>query len=180
MRFPIPAALPAIAIALIALAGCGGNDSGTGEDPPDDFAITVEHSDGSVPPPAHVQWRLAVDETGQGILDYVPDYPGDGVPTFTAQFDVDPGAVDDLYSALAKRDLLRDLDPDPDPPIGGATESATVTADGKTFEIPAFADGAAPLAPLERQIHRLAPRQVWDDFAKRREAYAAKRYDAAS
>jgi hypothetical protein len=180
MRLPIPAALPAIAIALIALAGCGGNGSGTGDDPPDDFAITVEHSDGSIAPPAHVQWRLAVDETGQGILEYAPDYPGDGVPTFTAQFDVDPGAVDDLYAALTEQDLLRDLDPAPDPPIGGATESAIVTADGRTVEIPAFTDGAAPLAPLERQIHRLAPRQVWDDFSKRREAYAAERYGAAS
>ena len=178
MRFPIPAVLPVIAIAL-ALAGCGGG-SEPGDEPPEDFAITIEHSDGRVTPPAHAEWRLAVDETGQGILEYTPDYPGDGVPTFTAQFDVDPGAIDDLYTALAERDLLRDLEPEPDPPIGGATESATVTADGRTFEIPAFADGAAPLAPLERQIHRLAPRQVWDDFAERRETYAAERYDADS
>lgn len=178
MRFPIPAVLPAIAIAL-ALAGCGGG-SEPGDEPPEDFAITIEHTDGSVAPPAHAEWRLAVDETGQGILEYTPDYPGDGVPTFTAQFDADPGAIDDLYTALARRDLLRDLEPGADPPIGGATESATVTADGRTFEIPAFADGSARLAPLERQIHRLAPRQVWDDFADRRETYAAERYDADS
>ena len=177
MRFPIPALPPVIAIALIALAGCGEGPE-PGDEPPADFAIVVEHSDGSVPPPAHAEWRLAVDETGQGTLEYTPDYPGDGVPTFTAQFDAQPGAMDDLYSAMAKRDLLRDLEPDPDPPIGGATESATVTADGHTYEVPAFSDGSAPLAPLERQIHRLAPRQVWDDFAERRQTYAAEHYDA--
>lgn len=180
MRIPIPAVLPVIAIALTALAGCGGADSGP-DGPPEDFAIAVEHSDGSLAPPAHVQWRLTVDGTGQGTLEYVPDYPGDGVPTFTAQFDVDAGALDDLYAALDERDLLRDIEPAADPPIGGATESATVTADGRTFEIPAYADSGPPLAPLERQIHRLAPRSVWDDFAERREAYAAERYgDPAS
>ncbi len=178
MRFRSPAAGPAIATVILAIlfaTGCG-SAGGDSTDPPDDFAITVEHSDGSVPPPAHVQWRLAVDETGQGILDYTPDYPGDGVPTFTAQFDVETTTVDDLYAALEKRDLLRNQDEASDPPVGGASDSATVTADGETYEIPAFTDEGAPLAPLERQIHRLVPRQVWNDFDKRREAYVEKRY----
>lgn len=179
MRLTIPALTPVIAVALIASAGCGGDEPGP-VTAPEDFAITIEHSDGSVAPPAHVQWRLEVDETGQGTLAYTPDYPGSGVPTFTAQFDVEAGARDELYAELAERDLLRNLEPADDPPIGGSSDSAAVTADGDTYEIPAWTDDGAPLATLKRRIHRLAPAEVWDDFEQRRRDYAAKRYEAPS
>lgn len=165
----------AAALMLILLAGCGGGNEGA--DPPDDFAITVDYADGSVPPPFHVEWTLTVDRDGQGTLDYTPDYPGDGVPTYTAQFDVEAAVIADLYNGLVDNDLLRSQDPATDTPVGGPTETATVTADGETYEIPAYADGIAPLQPVEGQIHRLVPKEVWNDFAQRRKAYEQRRYD---
>lgn len=156
------------------LAACGVGDDLA--QPPGDFAITVEFADGSVPPPDHVQWTLTVDDDGQGTLAYSPDYPGADVPTFRAQFDVESAAMTGLYEGLADNDLLGDQDQGDDAPIGGPSESATVTADGDAFAIPAYADGGVPLQPVERQIHQLVPRQVWNDFEKRREAYADRRY----
>jgi hypothetical protein len=175
MRLPrLPTAVLAAAL-LALLAGCGdgGDDTTTA---PADFAITVDHADGSVPPPHHAVWRLEVDDAGQGVLAYTPDYPGPDVPTWRAEFDVAATTVDDLYAALRRRDLLDDLEPASDEPVGGPVETATVTADGKTHEIPAFTDAGAPLATLEREIHALAPGRVWRDFEERREAYAERRY----
>jgi hypothetical protein len=122
------------------------------------------------------EWRLEVDDAQQGILEYTPDYPGPGVPTWRAQFDVAVTAIDDLYAELRRRDLLRDLDAASDPPVGGGIGTAAVTVAGRTHEIPPFTDDGAPLAPLERQIHVLVPGRVWRDFEERREAYAERRY----
>lgn len=175
MRLPRPATTVLAAALLALLAGCGdgGDDTTT---TPADFAISVDHADGSVPPPHHAVWRLEVDDTGQGVLAYTPGYPGPDVPTWRAEFDVAATAVDDLYAALRRHDLLGELEPTSDEPVGGPVETATVTADGKTNEIPAFTDGGAPLAPLAREIHALVPVRVWRDFEERRDAYAERRY----
>ncbi len=175
MRLPRPATTVLAAALLALLAGCGdgGDDTTT---TPADFAISVDHADGSVPPPHHAVWRLEVDDTGQGVLAYTPDYPGPDVPTWRAEFDVAATAVDDLYAALRRHDLLGELEPTSDEPVGGPVETATVTADGKTNEIPAFTDGGAPLAPLAREIHALVPVRVWRNFDERRDAYAERRY----
>ena len=178
MRFSTVAAAAAITSLLI-LAGCGGDSDDGPAEPPDDFAITVHHVDGSLPPPDHVEWTLTVDDDAQGKLDYTPDYPAEDVPTFSAQFDVEGAGMADLYDGLADNDLLRSQDQSGEAPVGGASVSATVTADGETHEIPAYADGSAPLHPVERLIHRLVPRQVWNDFAKRREAYDERRYGSS-
>jgi hypothetical protein len=175
MRLPRPATTVLAAALLALLAGCGdgGDDTTT---TPADFAISVDHADGSVPPPHHAVWRLEVDDTGQGVLAYTPDYPGPDVPTWRAEFDVAATAVDDLYAALRRQDLLGELEPTSDEPVGGPVETATVTADGKTNQIPAFTDGGAPLAPLAREIHALVPVRVWRNFEERRDAYAERRY----
>jgi hypothetical protein len=175
MRFSTALAAAAT-ISFLTLAGCGGDSDDVPAPPPGDFAITVRHVDGTLPPPEHVEWTLAVDDDAQGKLDYTPDYHGAGVPTFSAQFDVEGAAIADLYDGLVDNDLLRSQAQSGEPPPGGASVSATVTAGGETHEIPAYTDGSAPLAPVERLIRRLVPRQVWDDFAKRRDAYDERRY----
>jgi hypothetical protein len=174
-RGPLTAVTLAALVALLAGCGDGSADATTA---PDDFAITVHHADGSLPPPHHAVWRLSVDDAGQGVLAYTPDYPGPGVPTFTAEFDVEAGAIEDLYAALRRADLLRDLTA-ATPPAGSTVETATVTAAGHTYEIPAYADGSAPMAPLERRIRNLVPARVWSDFAERRREYARDRYGEA-
>lgn len=175
MRFPRLATTVIAAALLALLAGCGEGDDDTTTTPPD-FAITVDHADGSVPPPHHAVWRLEVDDTGQGVLVYTPDYPSSDVPTWRAEFDVAATAIDDLYAALRRHDLLGELEPASDEPVGGPVETAALTADGKTREIPAFTEAGAPLAPLEREIHALVPGRVWRDFEERRDAYAERRY----
>ena len=141
-----PRPSPHLLLSGILLSGCGGSSDDVAE-PPDDFAITVHHVDGSTPPPDHAEWTLVVDDDLQGTLDYTAGYPGPDTPAYKAQFDVESAAMSDLYDGLADNDLLRDQDPCPrSTPIGGAAVTATVTADGETYEIPAYTDDGAPLA----------------------------------
>lgn len=171
---PRSAILACLILSLgISALGCGGADPG---ERPADFAITVEHVDGSVPPPAHTEWTLEVDAAGRGTIAYLPDYEGEGVPTFRERFAVDAASLDALYAHLAELDLLRSREEGENPPVGGATESATVTADGERYEIPTYADGVAPLEPVGEEIRDLAPASVWEALESRRDAYDARRY----
>ena len=94
--------------------------------------------------------RYEVADDLQATLAYTAGYPGPDTPAYKAQFDVEGAAMSDLYDGLAENDLLRDQDPVPpeETPIGGATLTATVTADGETYEIPAHTADGAPLQPL--------------------------------
>ena len=111
----------------------------------------------------------------QGSLEYTAGYPGPDTPTYKAQFDVESSAMSDLYDGLADNDLLRDEEASApeDAPIGGSAVTATVTADGNTYVIPAYTEDGAPLQSLAGLIHRLVPRLVWNDFETR----AKKHYE---
>lgn len=52
--------------------GEGGEENGA----PSDFAVTVEHVDGSVPPPGHSEGTLTARVSGDGRLSLQPDLGG--------------------------------------------------------------------------------------------------------
>lgn len=173
----LPAAI-AIALSLSALAAC---DDGGGSDPsdsrPDDFAFTFVHSDGSVPPPFHAEWTVRLEADGSGSAAFTPDYSGDGVPTYKARFEVSDADADAIYTDMRDAGLLEEITPTEDPPIGGSVETATIYADGETFDVPAFDEsGGAPLAAVSDAVKGLVPAADWQSFERRRDAYAEREY----
>lgn len=167
------------------LGGCGGS-GGSGDssdapaDRPDDFAISFHHSDGSVAPPYHAEYTIEVDSDGSGRATYWPDYPGKGVPAYKSTFTLDDSELDDLYGEVRDAGLLTDIEESDDPPIGGSVETAEITADGETYEVPGFAaDGSSPASAISGQMVGLVPTADWDSFQKRREAYAKSEYGQA-
>lgn len=175
--------MPAVVAGVLAagVLGCGGGDpapAGDGAARPDDFAISFEHVDGSVPPPHHHEWTLHVAADGAGKLAFTPDYPREGVPTYRSTFEVDPAALDALYEDLQAEGLLgAEIAPVEDPPVGGDTETATVTAGGESYEIPAFdASGSQPLDDVSAQVRDLVPEKTWRSFGRRGDDYAERVY----
>ena len=161
--------------AAILLAGCGG---GSPAKRPDDFALSFRHADGTVAPPDHAEWSLAVAPDGDAQAGYIPDYPGPEVLTFRARVRLTPAQLDRLYGELDRRGLLDEGLSEPDDvPVGGDRDSATVTAGGEVREIPAFGgDGQRPLEPLVDDIRGLIPERTWRSFLQRRDEYAMRRY----
>lgn len=178
-RHPPGALLTALVDLLLAgAAGCGSEDPApaVGAERPDDFALTFEHVDGSVPPPGHQEWIVEVAADGSGTLEYLPDYPGEGVPTYRAEFEADPTELDALFAELAAEGLLEEeIGGSDDPPVGGDTETATITAEGESFDVPAF-DGSdeAALAGVSEAVRGLVPDEIWSGFERRRDAYAGR------
>ena len=173
----ISALLTAAALTL-ALTACGGGDStGPSESRPDDFAFTFVHADGSVPPPFHAEWTVKVDADGAGLATFTPDYSGDGVPTYRSRFEVSDEDMDRIYADMRDAGLLEDITETDDVPVGGSVETATIYADGETFDVPPFdEDGGAPLADVSEAVRGLVPAADWASFESRRDAYAQREY----
>lgn len=169
--------LPIAVTAALALAGCGGGSADPADSRPDDFAFTFAHSDGSVAPPAHIEWTVVVGPDGDGRATYTPDYGSKGVPVYKAKFTVSDDDLDAIYADMRGAGLLERIEPPEDEPIGGDVETARIYAGGETFDVPPFDDsGAAPLAAVSEQVRALVPESDWRSFERRRNAYAQQRY----
>ena len=176
------AALGAVALAgfaglagLAGLAGCGDDSGDDGR--PDDFAFKFQHVDGSVPPPYHAEWSVEVDADGSGTATYVPDYPGEEVPVYTVDLDLDDAQLDAIYEDLGDAGLLEEMDEASDPPVGGDVETAVIMADGETVTVPGFDEsGSSPAAEVSEAVQALVPEDEWQSFEDQREEYAVETY----
>jgi hypothetical protein len=139
---------------------------------PDDFAVQYEWREGTVPPPHHYAYTIAIGPGADGMLRYQPGYDFQSPPVWIEAFAVDFTALDDLYR-LAQPLLGRRWAEVKDRPVGGELESATFTVEGQTHAIPSV------LNPRDRKqvqavyaaIRALAPRALWQKLEAQRQAY---------
>lgn len=179
------ARLAAAALVLLALAavlgGCGGASDGTApETRPADFAITYSWHEGSVAPEFYSEYEITVGPGTEGEIRYTPTRPADGVPVWERSFTLTRAQLDDLYDLAATDDVFREgWERRDEVLVGGPSESATVVADGRRYEIPQdLTDGElASIAGLYPAITELVPQAVWDELEAERDAYIAETFD---
>jgi hypothetical protein len=144
---------------------------------PDDFSVLYEWSEGSLPPPYHYEYSIAVGPGRMGEVIMIPDYPSDTTPRWTEPFPVSAADLDGLYTTLRDGGMWSTAwEAMQDPPVGGSSDSLTATAFGNTTEIPSFvvseqsdAAGAAAAA-----VRALVPQEVWDRLEAQLKEYQAE------
>ncbi len=109
-----------------------------------------------------------------------PDYPGEGVPVWTETFTVEPAALDAFYSQLVAAGAFsvpwREED---QPPVGGSSSSAGITAHAQNVAIPSFvvASQAAAQAEISAAFVALVPQPIWDKLESQRQTYVKEYLD---
>jgi hypothetical protein len=144
---------------------------------PDDFSLVYEWREGSLPPPYHYEYTITVQADGLVTLTMVPDYPGAGVPVWTESLTLDAGALDTLFALLVAEDAFttnwraEDL-----PPVGGGLDWLTLTANGRTVELPPYPieAQAASADRIQDAVIALVPQDIWDKLNAQRERYVAE------
>lgn len=161
---------------------------------PEDFAVVCEWAAGTVPPPHHYEYRIALggyeqppSGTGKseapstprirrGELTFWPDYPGPEVPTWTRSFPVRTSDELRLYALLQDGDLLAPyLSGDEQSPIGGETVVIDVTAQGlrrriSSTDLPSEQREFLVTEVMEA-VRNTVPTYVWDEMETQRRAY---------
>jgi len=120
---------------LILLTSCGPRPTPATGVPPD-FAVVYEWNTGSLPPAYHRTETIRVAPDGAATLGVRRRYD-DGVSQ-SWSFPLDDAGRQRLYAALQEAGLGTDWREESNPPIGGASWTATVTADGRTTSVPNF------------------------------------------
>ncbi len=124
-----------LVVPLLLLAACGPRPT-TSDAVPADAALVYEWNTGSLPPAYHRTETIRVAPDGAASLEVQRSYGGGLSQTWP--FRLDDAARQRLYAALQEAGLGTRWREESDPPIGGASWTASVTADGQTTRVPSF------------------------------------------
>ena len=135
---------------------------------PEDFGFRYAWREGSLPPPHHYEYTIAVTAEGLGTIVFHPDYPEHGGPVWEERFQVSVPQLDELHALMLGRGVFADAwEPDPDPPVGGSLEWLEVTADGRRHLVPSTLRRPEAVEPVYRLIRALVPAPTWADLMAR-------------
>lgn len=140
---------------------------------PADFAVQYDWWEGSLPPPYHYEYSVAIAADGVGTVTYLPDYPSEETPTWVETFTLDAAQLDELYARLRAADMFttvwREAD---DIPVGGSSSVLTVTANGATTTVPAFPDRVVEQADAAKSaVYAIVPAEIWERLTAQRDQY---------
>lgn len=127
------------------------------------LSLTLYFSNGSLPPPHHVHYRIGIAADGSAELAYTRGYEG---PARTASYHVRPvtlAALEQQARALAAvKDSFAAADSKPRP-VGGATTHARIVLDGETIELPTtfHQPHAEALDTFYRDVRDTVPAAAW-------------------
>lgn len=161
-------------ISLPLLSACAPPTPAPPETRPDDFRVQYQWWAGSMPPPYYYEYRLEIEPGGSGWIILTPDYPAEQVPTYTENFSLTPGQMDDLYASLVSHGLFRqDFHPEPDPPVGGSTSLLTAAAGGREVLVYSYTveRQRQQAEALAETVRGAVPQEVWDRLEQKRQEY---------
>jgi hypothetical protein len=141
---------------------------------PADFKVVYDWQEGSLPPPYHYEYTITLAPDGQGQIVMVPDYAFSNPPTWTETFTVTPAQLDQFYRLVVDKGLFTQRwQAQSDPPVGGSSDSLTITAHGQQITIPAFvvSTQAAAAEDITTALRALAPQDLLDKLNTQREQY---------
>jgi hypothetical protein len=165
-------ALALTLLGLPMLSACG--DTPLPSQMPQDFSVTYEWREGSLPPPHHYEYTVAVGPGAQGKMSLRPDYPSDAVPVWSENFTVTGDQMQALYKTVRDKNLFRDPWPKKDDGrVGGSNHWAVITSGGKQSQTPTEPHDSdqATLNEFYEQVKALVPKQTWNKLMAQREEY---------
>ncbi|MBM4386886.1 MAG: hypothetical protein FJ088_04050 [Deltaproteobacteria bacterium] len=139
-------------------------------DIPGDFFIEYYFSEGSVPPPHHYEYGIAIKKAdGSGVIRYFPDYSAHYKTPVTRSFKVSESGFAELFSAV-KVIEGRKWDYETDK-VGGATESVEIVYDKRVIRIKENPIAYDKVKPLYQKINGLVPAEIWKELKNIRDEY---------
>lgn len=127
------------------------------------LSLTLYFSNGSLPPPHHVHYRIELDADGAAELSYTRGYEG---PARTATYTVAPAtmtALEQQARALAAVKASFAAAETTPRPVGGATTHARVVLDGEVVDFPTLFNQphAEALSAFYRDVRATVPATAW-------------------
>jgi hypothetical protein len=137
---------------------------------PNDLVINYNFKSGTIAPPYRYEYTFSIDAKGNGIIKYKPDFVFDTV--WTKTFKLQHKNMRKFWILLKKNDFFtREWAESQKKSVGGSIKFLEVTANGKSYKIPAFPsdtdlDNANKILEATQ---KLIPQAIMDSLSAKRE-----------
>lgn len=139
---------------------------------PADFKVLYNWEAGSMPPPAHYEYSIEINGSGEGVIAYSPDYEGAGTPKWVEKFTTERSAVESLFKLMrGKKAFTRTWELQKKHIVGGDYAFLKAMAFGKESKIPSHLEDPKDSDEIYDAIGRLVPQPIWDKLQKQRKQY---------
>ena len=149
---------------------------------PQNFSVVYNWVAGSMPPPAHSEYTIFLEASGNCSVEYIPDYPSANVPVWKETFNLSVDRLEALYSFMTEKKIFtkkfKEVKPK-DRRIGGSYAWVDVEANGKKVRLGThLVDKDQEIAKtVYDEIRKIVPQAIWDGFSKKREQYKKEVYN---
>jgi hypothetical protein len=132
---------------------------------------------GSVPPPYHYSYTIALGPGARGQMWLRPAYEGGSDPVYTEKFAVAPAAMQKLRATMISRGVFSRKWEEAGPrerPVGGPTESLKVSASGREWSLPTFPQGEGAdedAQAVRAAVNAVVPAKTRARLMAKRDAY---------
>lgn len=160
-----------VALGILVLTACRSTEPAA----PSEWSLRYDWAAGTMPPPHHYEIAIGVASDGEGWMEMVPGYPGEGTPVWRESFPVSAADVGALRELMEARGIFsEEWTEAEDLPVGGSLEWMVVEADGRRYEIPSRLsdEDRARVEPVYDAIRSLVPDTVRTRLEQRRESRA--------
>lgn len=149
---------------------------------PSDFSVLYCWVAGSMPPPAHSEYTIFIEASGNCSVEYIPDYPSKEVPVWKETFDLSVDRLEALYLFITEKKIFTKKFSEVKPKdrrVGGSYAWIDVEANGKRVRLGThLIDKDQEIAKtVYDEIRNTVPQAIWDTFSKKREQYKKEVYN---
>ncbi len=142
---------------------------------PADFSATYMGFSGPLPPPHYWEHVIRIGPGPQGSLEVTAGYPGPGTPVWRESFALGEEHLEWLFGICTEQGLFTlDWPPATEVPVGGGSRKLSVTAAGRSFDLPPFVtpERADAALTILGAVRALLPPGLWESMEARRTTHA--------
>ena len=137
---------------------------------PTDFAVSYNYVAGSMPPPHHYEFLFIVNASGEGKLQFWPDYSA--TPVWKDSMKIEIEKLTGFYNFLVEQKFFRKKWQEvKDRPVGGGHVYLKITADGKDYSIPPYPVDETMAELIRNAAYKLIPENAMKQMYEKHEVF---------
>lgn len=140
---------------------------------PADFRIDYREFTGALPPPYdHTYFiRAGASAPAEVVLEIESGQADVDDPQWVEPLTLRDSTLADLYRLMGEHGIFTHNWRQGEIPTGGGSERLTVTAHGKTFEVPSFLERRGDIDEVYAAVRNLVPPETWEKLEEQRAEY---------
>jgi hypothetical protein len=134
--------------------------------------INYLYAAGSMPPPAHYEYSITINDQLAGEIIFYPDYPADNTPFWQYTYNFTAALWEEIIDFTAKNQFIsKKFASLENPPIGGSLHYLTIFTAQKQIKINSQIKQKALLLQFAELLKKTIPPDIWSELQEKHKKY---------